>query len=109
MTPALAAVPARAGGTRSTGGIHVAACGSLAKGTSTDVLPINPGQGLRGEMVGCSLEGGEDAERKQGGSLPSRGVGAVSLSSSAVAVGAHPGTVLSTGCFAQRGCHGIDA
>lgn len=68
------------GGTRTAGGIHVVASGSAARGTSAEVLPTNPGQGVRGEMMGCSLEGGEDAERK-----PPHLVGGLSLGSSNVA------------------------
>lgn len=45
------------------------AIGSAARETSADVPPIDLGQDLRGEMMGCSLEVGEDAERKRGGSL----------------------------------------
>lgn len=62
---------------------HVVAHGSAARGTSAGVPPTDPGQGLRREMMGCSLEVGEDAERKRGGGFTaSWGVGAVSLSSS---------------------------
>lgn len=47
--------------------------GSAVRGTSADVPPTNLEQGVRREMMGCSLEGGEDAERKQGGFTASLG------------------------------------
>lgn len=84
MSPALAAVPAWAWRDMDH---RWDPCGGpwlCCKRTSADVPPTDPEQSLREEMMGCSLEVGEDAERKQGRFTASWGVGAVSLSSSTV-------------------------
>lgn len=80
MTPALAAVPVWTEGDTDHRWVPRGGRGSAARGISADVLLTSPGQGLRREMMGCNLEGGEDAERKQGGFLCLPGVWELFLS-----------------------------